>query len=120
QKFYSENVLSRIPNKTGNAVLAMYTDYESDVNGDYSYLIGSEVGSLAEVPEGMVGHEIPASKYAVFTTERAAIPGIIVDVWKRIWEYKGAARAYRTDFEVYGKESSDPQNAVVDVYLSVR
>src|SRR3989442_12191457 len=34
-KFYSENILSKIPGKRGDAVLAAYTDYESDVNGAY-------------------------------------------------------------------------------------
>ena len=59
-------------------------------------------------------------KYAVFSSERGAIPGIIIDVWKRIWNYKVAERAYQTDFEIYGKNSTDPSNAQVDVYLSIR
>jgi len=120
QKFYSENISSKIPGKRGDAILAMYTNYESDLNGEYSFIIGSEVDSLTTIPDGLVGREIPAAKYAVFSSQRGAIPGIIIDVWKRIWEYKGAARAYQSDFEVYGKDSSDPQNAQVDVYLSIR
>ena len=120
QKFYSENILSTIPGKRGDAVLAAYTDYESDVNGAYSLIIGSEVDSLANIPAGLVGREIPAAKYAVFTSARGAIPGVIIDVWKKIWDYKGAARAYQTDLEVYGKESRDPNNAQVEVYVSIR
>jgi len=120
QKFYSENILSKIPGKGGDAVLAAYTDYESDVNGAYSLIIGSEVDSLANIPAGLVGREIPAAKYAVFTSARGAIPGVIIDVWKKIWDYKGAARAYQTDLEVYGKESRDPNNAQVEVYVSIR
>ncbi len=120
QKFYSEDVLPKIPGKRGDAVLAAYTDYESDANGAYSLIVGSEVDSLANVPAGLVGREIPAAKYAVFTSARGSIPGIIIDVWKRIWEYKGAARLYQTDFEVYGQESRDPNNAQVEVYVSVR
>ena len=119
QKFYSEDVLSKIPGKRGDAVLALYTDYASDVNGDYSHIIRTEVESIANIPEGMVGREILAAKYAVFSSARGAIPGIIIDVWKQIWEIN-ASRAYKTDFEIYGKESADPQNAQVDVYVSVR
>ena len=74
----------------------------------------------AEIPAGLVGREIPAAKYAVFTSARGAIPGVIMDVWKKIWDYKGAARAYQTDLEVYGKESRDPNNAQVEVYVSIR
>lgn len=119
QKFYSEDILSRIPGKRGDAVVAAYTDYESDGNGPYSLIIGSEVDSLATIPTGLVGHEIPAAQYAVFTSDRGAIPGIIFDVWKKIWDYKGAPRAYQTDFEVYGKESIDPNNAQIEVYVSI-
>src|ERR1041385_2769995 len=89
QKFSVENVLSKIPGKRGDAVLAVYTNYEGDGNGEYSFLIGSEVASLSDVPEGLVGREIAPAKYAVFTSDRGAIPGIIIEVWKRIWEYQG-------------------------------
>jgi predicted transcriptional regulator YdeE len=120
QKFYAEDVLSKIPQKRGDAVLAVYTNYESDVNGEYSFLIGSEVDSLSNIPEGLVGREIAPAKYAVFTSDRGAIPGIIFEVWKRIWEYKGVTRAYRTDFEVHDKNSRNPEDAQVDVYLSIQ
>src|SRR5262249_33148464 len=114
QKFYAQNVLSKIPNKRGDDVLAVYTKYESDGNGEYSFIIGSEGTSLADITEGLVGHEIAAAKYAVFPSDRGAIPGIIIDVWKKIWNYKGAVRAYQSDFEVYGRNSTDPTNAQVD------
>ena len=120
QKFYSENILPKIPGKRSDVVLAAYTDYESDVNGAYSLIIGSEVDSLVNIPAGLVGREIPAAKYAVFNSARGAIPEVIIDVWKEIWDYKGAARAYQTDLEVYGKESRDPNNAHVEVYVSIR
>jgi predicted transcriptional regulator YdeE len=120
RKFYSEDVLTKIPGRRDDAVLAAYTDYESDVNGAYSLGVGCDVDSLANIPAGLVGREIPAAKYAVFTSERGVIPGIIIDVWRRIWDYKGAARAYQTDFEVYGIERRDPKNAQVEVYVSVR
>jgi predicted transcriptional regulator YdeE len=90
------------------------------VNGAYSLIIGSEVDSLATIPAGLVGREIPAAKYAVFTSARGTIPGVIIDVWKKIWDYNGAARAYQTDLEVYGKESRDPNNAQVEVHVSIR
>jgi predicted transcriptional regulator YdeE len=120
QKFSSENILAKIAGKRGDAVLAAYTDYESDMNGAYSLIIGSEVDSLATIPAGLVGREIPAAKYAVFASARGTIPGVIIDVWKNIWDYNGAARAYQTDLEVYGKESRDPNNAQVEVYVSIR
>lgn len=120
QKFYSQNILAQIPHKKNNDIFAVYTDYDSDVNGEYSYILGAEVDALADIPLGFVGRKISAAKYAVFSYERGAIPGIIIDVWKRVWNFKAAERAYQADFEVYGRNSSDPQNAQVDVYLSIQ
>ena len=120
QKFYAEDVLSRIPGKVGADVLAMYTNYESDVTGEYSFILGAEVNSLAAIPEGMVGKETVAVKYAVFTSGRGAIPGIIIDVWKRIWDSVGSSRSYQADYEVYGSESRDRSDAQVEVWVSVK
>lgn len=120
RRFYADNILSKIPGKRGDAVLAIYTDYESDVNGEYSFVIGSAVDSLAQIPAGFVGGEIPAAKYAVYSSARGAIPGVIIDVWRRIWNDQTIVRAYASDFEVYGPDAADPQNAQVDVYVSVK
>ncbi len=123
--FYKEKVLSQIPKKKNpDLVLAVYTDYESDMNGEFSFIIGTEVTDDAEVPEGLTSRRIPSSKYALFSSEKGPIPDIIISIWKHIWSLKpndiGGNRAYKTDFELYDERSKNPKNAQVDVYLSIQ
>ncbi len=40
-RFMKEGLLSKIPNKVDSKILAVYTDYESDANGAYSYILGA-------------------------------------------------------------------------------
>jgi predicted transcriptional regulator YdeE len=42
-RFYKEGILDKIPNKADQAIYAVYTDYASDRNGDYTYIIGAKV-----------------------------------------------------------------------------
>jgi predicted transcriptional regulator YdeE len=45
-RFMKEGLLSKIPNKVDSNILAVYTDYESDANGAYTYVIGAASVSL--------------------------------------------------------------------------
>ena len=40
QRFMSENIADKIPNKSSNKVYAVYTDYESDHTKPYTTIIG--------------------------------------------------------------------------------
>ena len=53
-KFYKEGVLAKIPNKVSEDVYALYTDYEGDHTKPYSCIIGCEVSTLEQIPDGMV------------------------------------------------------------------
>ncbi len=117
ERFFKEDILSRIPNKINENVLALYTDYEGDYTKPYSWILGSEVSSLEQVPEGLVGKTIPESKYALFTTQGEFPQGLIA-VWQNVWE-SGLPRSYTSDFEVY-RSDFDPQgNPEVKVYIAV-
>ena len=65
-RFIKEGMLGQIPNKVDSNILAVYTDYESDANGEYTFLIGARVSSADDVPLGMVARKVPAGRYAVF------------------------------------------------------
>lgn len=124
-RFMQGQVSAAIPHKI-NAfpILAVYYDYESNEHGAYSQLIGHEVTSLAEIPEGMVGIALPASTYAVFTTERGPVTEIIGKAWQTLWsmspEQLGGQRSYTGDFELYDERSLDPQNAQIDIYIALK
>jgi predicted transcriptional regulator YdeE len=124
-KFYKQGILDRVPNKADPATYAVYSDYASDRNGDYTYTIGARVSEVGVVPPGMVAKTVSAGKYADITSERGSIPKIIVEAWQRIWSLEdqgqlGGKRAYNTDFEVYDQRARDPQDSQIDIYVGVK
>jgi predicted transcriptional regulator YdeE len=124
-RFYKEGILDKVPNKADPAVYAVYTDYASDRNGDYTYIIGAKVSDASAVPPGMVAKTVSAGRYAVVTSERGPIPKVIVEAWQQIWGLEdraqlGGKRAYKTDFEVYDLRARDPQDSQIDIYVGVK
>ncbi len=117
ERFFQENILEKIPHKVGSDLLALYTDYEGDYTQAYSWILGAEVSSLDEVPEGLVGKVIPASQYAVFPTQGAFPEGLIA-AWQEVWK-SDLSRLYSSDFELY-PDHFDPQvNPEVKVYIAI-
>ncbi len=112
-RFYSEGVLEKISNKTSSCIFGLYTEYEGDFTKPFTYLIGCEVSSLDQIPEGMQGVVIDASKYAVFTGY-GPLPGCVVEAWKEVWNAE-VKRAYTVDFELYKPE----QLSEVQVYIAL-
>ena len=120
----NEGLLGKIPNKVDSNILAVYTDYESDANGAYTFMLGARVSSTDSVPPGMVAKKIPAARYAVFTSEKGFVGKVLPQTWSHIWAVPKSApegnRAYRADFEVYDQRAADPQNAQVDIYVGIK
>jgi len=119
ERFVRENLVTQIPDRADSAVVAVYTDYASDKDAEYTFLIGARVKSVAVVPQGMVAKTIPAGKYATFISERGPVERVVVETWQRIW---GIAldRAYRADYEVYDERAADPGSAQVAIYVGIR
>ncbi|EIT84220.1 DNA-binding protein YobU [Fictibacillus macauensis ZFHKF-1] len=96
-------------------VYAVYTNYESNEHGAYTYGIGTEepgAGVLAVVPK---------QDYLVFTTEKGPVGEVVPKAWEKIWQWQEQQeRAYGTDFEVYDERAQNPEDAQVDIYISVK
>ncbi len=73
---------------------------------------------------GMTAKNVPAGRYAVFTSDRGPVQKVVVDVWRRVWETQksalGGDRTYKTDFELYDQRAQNPADSVVDLYVAVR
>jgi len=123
QRFFQENLLGKIPNKTNANILAAYTDYASDKDVEYSFVLGAKVNSGKEIPAGMVAIQIPSGRYAIFTSEKGPAYKIMFELWRLIWTIPksapGGDRAYKTDFEIYDQRATDPENSQVDVYVGI-
>jgi len=118
-RFLQENLLGQIPNKVDSAIVAVYADYGSDQDGEYTFVIGARVKAGAEAPDGMVAKIVPAGRYAVFVSERGPVGEVVMKTWQRVWA-AGIDRVYRADYEVYDERAGDPGNAVVEVRVGVR
>ncbi|KZL89931.1 effector binding domain-containing protein [Clostridium magnum] len=119
QQFKSQKLGDKIPNKVeANSILGIYTDYENNEKGSYSFIVGFQVSSIEFIPEGMVSKVIPASKYYVVTA-KGKMPQKIGEAWAHIWN-SGISRTYKGDFELYDERYNDTENAEVDIYVSIK
>jgi predicted transcriptional regulator YdeE len=108
-----------------SSLYAVYTDYASDRNGEYSFVIGLKAAPGATVPQGMVLKKIPAGEYAVIRSDNGPEAKVVPAAWMRVWALEdhaqlGGTRAYRADFEVYDRRSVDPQHSQVDIYVGLK
>lgn len=125
QKYFSEALpLKVIHRKKNGKTYSVYTEYENDVMGDYTYFIGEEVTSFDDVPEECVALTIPAQQYAKFTDGPGMMFEVCIKLWQKIWqmspEQLGGERSYQADFEIYDERAVDPKNAVLDIYIGVK
>ncbi|HZK31074.1 MAG TPA: GyrI-like domain-containing protein [Methanoregula sp.] len=118
QDFFSLNMASKIPDRARTpAMFAVYSDYERDWTGEYSYLIGSEVTRADRIPDGLAVVRIPAQTYAVFTAA-GHMPDAVLGVWASVWGTK-LPRAYTFDFELYDARLTRPDKKEAEVYIAI-
>jgi predicted transcriptional regulator YdeE len=124
QEFLRPDLVVKIPNKMGVDLIAVYTDYETDHTGHYTYLLGLPIVSAETLPANLTVKHIPPGRYAVFSSSRGPITKIVPEVWQRIWsmspEELGGTRAFKTDYEIYDQRAADPENAQIDVYVGLQ
>ncbi len=110
--------------KNPGVTFSVYTDYESNEHGDYTYFIGEEVDSFENVPSSFQTLVIPAAKYQCFTTPEGKMPEVVINAWREIWQMTAkhfeGERTYQADFEVYDERASNPSQAVLDIYIGIK
>ncbi len=119
ERFFSENIIEKIPNKSSYEIISIYTDYKSDFTDEYTTIIGLQVSTLDEIPNGFIGREFKPDNFQKFTA-KGEMPKAVLDTWVDIWQRDGKLnRKYNYDFEVYGEKSQNGQNSEVEIFLSV-
>lgn len=118
EKFISEGIAEKIPNKIENSVLSIYTNYEGDYTQPYDTILGCKVSSLDNIPDGMVGQSFDGGSYLKSSAKGDLKDGIIATHWHKIWKMD-LDRAYTADFEFFGEKAQNPSNAEVDFYIAV-
>lgn len=117
-KFMTEHILQKIPNKIDDTIYCVYTHYEKDHTKPYTTILGCKVKNLDEIPEGMTGKTIYPAKYELFTAKGNLQQGAVYHEWLKIWN-TNMPRTFVSDFEVYGNKAQNFENAEVDIYVGV-
>ena len=73
--------------------------------------------SLDNIPNGFIGKTIPSTKYLHYKSH-GKIPECVVATWETIW-HSSIERKYIADFDIYGQDSQNTENAKVDTFVSV-
>lgn len=119
----NEGLLNQIQHRADDHIIAVYSDYESDKDGAYTYTLGSKVTSTKDLPPGMAALKTESADYAIFTAHGGAAQ-LVMGLWQRIWSLEKATpplrRAYRTDYEIYLNPFADDASRKVDVYIGLK
>lgn len=125
QKYFSDQIPSKILKSIHPGITyCVYTDYESDLTGDFTFFIGEVVDTFDNISDTLDITIIPPQSYVKFTTEPGAMPEVCINMWQKIWALKpdelGGNRNYIADFEVYDERAIDRSNTVLDLYIGVK
>jgi len=116
ERFFSEEISSKIKNKKDPRIINLYTDYETDHTGPYTAILGYEVESLGDVPLGMVGKFFAKDTYSTIKSQ-GKIPDIIIEAWQKVYNSK-IKRTYMADFDIY-EVGNSPESAIVTTFVSI-
>lgn len=125
QRFFVNNMQAKILNRNKpGRVFAVYTNYDSNEHGAYTYFLGEEVTAFDKVDDNFETLIISPQKYMKFTSDPGVIPALVIDMWQNIWNMTesdfGGHRAYIADFEIYDERSHDMNQAIVDIYIGIK
>lgn len=118
-RFMSEGVLSKIPNRINDTIYCVYTEYEGNHTQPYTTLLGCQVTELDSIPGNMTGIEIPMGLYEQVTATGNLMNGIVFEAWMEIWQ-RPLNRTYKADFEVYDEKAANLSNAEVKIFVGVQ
>ncbi|MEN8928506.1 MAG: GyrI-like domain-containing protein [Flavobacteriales bacterium] len=118
QKFMTEGIEDKIPNRIDTDILSIYTNYEGDHTQPYETILGCRVSSLENIPEGMMGQQFEGGNSAEFVSKGDLSQGVVYGTWTEIWN-SDLDRKYSADFEVYGEKAQNPANAEVNIFVAL-
>ncbi|BBH53044.1 GyrI-like domain-containing protein [Fluviispira sanaruensis] len=116
----------KIDKKISSDIYAIYSNYESDENGQYDYFIGYEIANPDKYLNGdsYVVKQIEVGTYSVISPINKISENVAYSTWQKIWRMNakqlGGERLFHTDFEVYTNDKKNGQQSLVNIYLSLK
>ena len=117
----NNKVFETIPNLiNNNTCYGICLDMKGN---EFTYMAAVEVSTLEQIPENMIGREIPRAKYAIFTA-RGPVTQAVQDMTRYIygeWVSKSEySLAESPDFELYDERFNDSDDCEVDIYVPIK
>jgi predicted transcriptional regulator YdeE len=106
RKFCDDKVSDDIPHRLAGSseVIAVYFDFETGYQGQYSLIVGHKVSSLDNIPKDMGGVLVRGGRYLRFPVGARTVPALI-EAWQSVWQFFDLTheyeRTYATDYELY-------------------
>ncbi len=118
-KFMTEGISDKIPNKIDGTIYSIYTEYESDHTKPYTTILGCKVSTTDTIPNGMIAKTFKGGDYTCFLSKGDLTKGAVYETWSKIWN-TDLDRTYTADFEVYGEKAQNPTDAEVEIYVAIK
>jgi predicted transcriptional regulator YdeE len=90
---------------TASPIVAVYSEYESDKDGEYNYLLGCKFAEDETVPREKAHRQVLGGRYLRLESTGPVSPAAVVGLWQQVWDMETQGqilRTYKTDFELYG------------------
>ena len=113
-RFFSEGTLGKIPNKVNDEIVAVYTNFENEGvsnEGEYTLIIGVEVSSFDDIPEGMQSTTIVKQERLVFEVAEGK-PENVGATWHEVWGH-AANKTFIAEYEHYTQSG-------INIYIGVK
>ena len=96
-------------------------DNLNEESREFDYLAAVPVKQIADVPEGLVGWEIPEAKYVVVTCTLPTIGKAFDYVYKNWLAQSGYERACGPEFEFYDEDfNPDDENSNMTICIPIK
>lgn len=108
QRFFEDAIGDQIPNREGQAIYAVYHDYEGDHDAPYSLTIGCKATMPEDgfLPDGLDMAFVERGDYMIFAAQGEQ-PKALIETWQAVWK-SDIKRAFHTDVEIYGQRFFEP------------
>ncbi|PKM95424.1 MAG: AraC family transcriptional regulator [Firmicutes bacterium HGW-Firmicutes-1] len=113
QEFFTKGIYQSIPNKYNDKSIGLYTNYESDDQGEYDMMVCCEVINSSKLPVGVYPQMIPAGKYAKFVV-KGDMQKVVAEFWTKLWSMN-LDRKFSSDFEEYQSGSDN----IVEIHIYI-
>jgi len=118
-KFMSEGIIEKIPNKIDSSIYCIYTEYEKEHTKPYTTILGCMVENLDSIPAGMIGKTFEEANYSKHMAKGNISLGMVFSEWTKIWN-SDLQRTFTADFEIYGEKAQNPEDAEVEIFVAIK